>query len=757
MWKEINVANIEEIEDECALDLVISGAVGSFAVKSNTDGTSIPVRYIQTQVSFSLDDTHQTRLFENLVPVREIFEPRDLDFDELMQRDIDDGRVSSQLIPYLLENGTNAKVKFFPPIVTAVIPISNDKKLLDYYPDVNDKIIPVIGTNYEQHIIKSGNVGQEVFQFETAVKNKKERYFDNAKLKINTTNCKIVIVDGQHRAMALLALHRNTHGWPDKTNAFKDYYKRWSKNIVQDNLHGISLPIIICVFPSLDGRNKHTVVSACRSVFLDLNKTARPVSTARNILLDDQDIIAKFERSLLSEVKNIDIHSQTSLRLWNFELDADENKVQLSTTVAFSGVMHIFYLLERLLLSPDSPSGLTVPKRNFGAMKNLESCLRRLDGYNLLGTETSKKITRKIFTDESINSLIRSFSERYGYLIIKGFKLFSPFNAMADSALELELKIQNKFDMKCLAMMYEGQGIQRVFESYLEHLNAECGDASKPNTLSPEIKAISKEFEETNNRLSEYKDEFCKLRAGNFIKEVPGRCVSEPLVKEINALYKQMFTTSAFQSALFITFFSVIEKYNQKTRQQEIVFGDQEDKDLFEEYINTLNAWFLVKNDSDFKKIIDTFAGKINGSITKDNLKFSENKFTLRKIVIPGELKPDEWTKFRYIILELWRTSNPSLDSIIKSNRDKCRKDVINNFYMQQLRDHCSEHGADPTSVKSSIKEKIKNESVDRYWNALKNLQTSLSETEKKEIKDCLNISNANLEGDLRGADEIEE
>ena len=62
-----------------------------------------------------------------------------------------------------------------------------------------------------------------------------------------------------------------------------------------------------------------------------------------------------------------------------------------------------------------------------------------------------------------------------------------------------------------------------------------------------------------------------------------------------------------------------------------------------------------------------------------------------------------------------------------------------------------------PTSVKSSIKEKIKNESVDRYWNALKNLQTSLSETEKKEIKDCLNISNANLEGDLRGADEIEE
>src|SRR3954466_3122617 len=127
----------EEILDEpSALDLEISGSIGSFAVEPSSGGSSIPVRYIQTHVRFSLDDTQQQRLFENLVPVREIFEAKDLGFDDLMQRDIDDGRVSGSLIPYLLQVGSGEQVKFFPPIVTAVIPIGQEMELLSSYPKV---------------------------------------------------------------------------------------------------------------------------------------------------------------------------------------------------------------------------------------------------------------------------------------------------------------------------------------------------------------------------------------------------------------------------------------------------------------------------------------------------------------------------------------------------------------------------------------------------------------------------------------------
>src|SRR4051812_16891423 len=103
------------LDDASVLDLEIPGSVGTFSVRPTDSGeSSIPVRYIQTHMRFTLESSHQQRLFENLVPVREIFDNRNLGFDEIMQRDIDDSRVSTSLIPYLLSVGKGEAVKFFP-------------------------------------------------------------------------------------------------------------------------------------------------------------------------------------------------------------------------------------------------------------------------------------------------------------------------------------------------------------------------------------------------------------------------------------------------------------------------------------------------------------------------------------------------------------------------------------------------------------------------------------------------------------------
>ena len=48
--------------------------------------------------------------------MREVFEYETLDFDEIMQRDIDDARVSAELIPYLLDEKSVDLIKLFPPI-----------------------------------------------------------------------------------------------------------------------------------------------------------------------------------------------------------------------------------------------------------------------------------------------------------------------------------------------------------------------------------------------------------------------------------------------------------------------------------------------------------------------------------------------------------------------------------------------------------------------------------------------------------------
>src|SRR5262249_40896903 len=204
------------------------------------------------------------------------------------------------LIPYLITLQAGDSVKFFPPIVTVVIPVGPENQLLDHYPDIEMQEIP--GSRYKTIKMRSGKLGDETFEFEQIEVNGNVLEFDNAKLRINTNKCRLVIVDGQHRAMALLALYRNIKGWEGEGTRYENYYKRWSKKSLEGfNLKEISLPMVVCTFPMLSTSNAPTmsVTKASRSVFLALNKNARPVTTSRNILLDDYDLIAHFERHIL--------------------------------------------------------------------------------------------------------------------------------------------------------------------------------------------------------------------------------------------------------------------------------------------------------------------------------------------------------------------------------------------------------------------------------------------------------------------------
>jgi hypothetical protein len=98
----------------------------------------------------------------------------------------------------------------------------------DYYPAVTKLDQKVEGQSHNLRITRSGPAGQEVFQFEQPISNGRLVEHDLTRLKLNTNKCKLIIVDGQHRAMALLALYRNLkQEWSDQRRApFKDYYER---------------------------------------------------------------------------------------------------------------------------------------------------------------------------------------------------------------------------------------------------------------------------------------------------------------------------------------------------------------------------------------------------------------------------------------------------------------------------------------------------------------------------------------------------
>lgn len=716
------------------LDLEIAGSLGSFSVKpAAPNQPSIPVRYIQTHINFNLDGSQKERLFQNLLPVREIFETKDLGFDDLMQRDIDDGRVSTSLIPYLLQSGE--AVKFFPPIVAVVVPVGAEKELLDAYPTITEEVTSPEGADYKKVIQRSGERGHEAFEFEQVEFNGARLEFDNARLRINTNRCKIVIVDGQHRAMALLALYRNLKGWPDHTAAIKHYYQRWTKDLLKNfDLKEISLPIAICTFPTLtEGNTPPKVTQACRAVFLALNKNARPVSRARNILLDDKDILAHFEREVLEEVKSFKIDAPIRLRLWNFELDAEKNGTVLTTAVAFSGVMHLYALLERALLIGQQPNGLTVPSANLWLTKFIEgTAIRRLDGRNLLGDELARNTTRNMFSPEALRLLTESFREKYLRYIIKGFQVFYPFVAMARAASDTEVELRAKTDKRTHSMLFEGQGVLRVFRQYVDDLTGEEKDKKEFGKTSEasELTAILAELRDLEGNVEKYEALFRARRTEQLLTGV-AKAKLEFLSPPVDLLYKNDLTTAAFQIGLFATFFFTMEDYNGTKSHKAHMLGNDREMEFFDEYLTCLNSFFSPKNDAEAKRLLTTFLGAVTGSFGSGGMKITESDSNLRKIVIPGELKPDEWPRFRYLFLELWRPADEELAALVSKYRDLCRVDVLKAFIRQKLKAYARAEAIEETQIKDTVRTKLSKEATSQYEAAISSLPAGLLETEK--------------------------
>src|SRR5437016_2890473 len=96
--------------------LRIEGTWGDFRTRSGQ------VSYIMTNARLGGEGTDwERRLTSRLRPVREVLGVADMDFDELLQRDLDDHRVATELVPYLLR-GADTGPAFFPPILAVLLP-----------------------------------------------------------------------------------------------------------------------------------------------------------------------------------------------------------------------------------------------------------------------------------------------------------------------------------------------------------------------------------------------------------------------------------------------------------------------------------------------------------------------------------------------------------------------------------------------------------------------------------------------------------
>lgn len=728
-----------------ALDVHLDGTIGTFRVSSEDNKSAgVEVRYLLTHVTLS-EKQGQSQLLSMLAPVREVFDLKQLGFDEIMQRDIDDARVSLELIPYLLDTSTTGLIKLFPPIVAVALPLKPNSRI----PDTNYRAVQRSRVDSLEHKgikedrITAGSTGEEQFEFFQLYRNNSP-ISEGSRLSLARDNCTLAIVDGQHRAMALLALFRNlTGGWSDaRRSPYEGYYKVWpDKEIRTYNLSELQLPVLICAFPQLDGTMEQDmdVVRAARRVFLTLNKTAKKVSDSRNKLLNDQDMVAECLRATLSHIKALDVKDDTALRIWNIELDQEGDRVKIMSDVAFSGVSHLYHLTEHLLMNVHA-RGIEARGKIGAPRKRLDDAYERLGLKDELTSDQKAYNTRTNYSDEIAEIFRKKWTALYVPIIDRMFGKLHPFDAFARATISLNQELVSNRDTELEKMLFDGQATSRTFDDFREGLNRRVQD-KEPNWTTPEIQTT---LSRVNGLLASRKTtvETMKATRALYMLETmtgPARkqiitdgVVAKPIRDAIDRLFENVFSTVAFQTAVVCTYAEALQ----------IAFGGVQHSttELINEYIEAINRLLRPKSIPDLKALMHTFEGEL---VVDPEVKLTPGGPTFRQVVLPGELQPAEWPKYRYLILELWKPSSPWLEVILDADRTRGRAAVAQSLYRRRLAAHCEENRIDEASLPKTEKAEILAKSKSMYDEFLtgvlgrktsldKSLFTSLPGTEVK-------------------------
>ena len=341
------------------------GLVGEF----NTPAGK--VTYLMAKARLGSDATDpERRLTQHLVPFREVIPAEQLDFNQLLQRDLDDHRVAVNLIPYLLEPNWTGPA-FFPPIVSIALPFQGQQP--SEFPTFGPPSVVEVDTLYWQQ----QDAGQYVRVRRLASQTGELSPIPLGQVWWNGEFCKIVVVDGQHRAMASLAIDRTVRKtWLESTGArYRYFYESRIKDLLgrhRDPLETIEVPVTILWFPDKFGPGNEPH-KAARKIFIDVNKEARTPSESRLILLSDSELLNILTRATLTQLRNQG--GEEFLPLYSVEYDNPDTKTTQSARWSALTNIHILkQMVMRTVFGPpkyvnsvDVPIGKREPEEEKNA------------------------------------------------------------------------------------------------------------------------------------------------------------------------------------------------------------------------------------------------------------------------------------------------------------------------------------------------------------------------------------------------------
>ncbi|WP_084144692.1 DNA sulfur modification protein DndB [Amycolatopsis jejuensis] len=529
----------------------VQGTWGSF------DTPAGRVDYVMTKAKLGGEgDAPERQLTKSLAPVREIMDAGDLDFNQLLQRDLDDHRVAVNLIPYLLKPQATGPA-FFPPIVAVLLPFRNKKPTK--FPALGEPV-----TNDHDDATWQEQRAGNAFQVHRLLDPDGEPHGANVgKLWWNRSEASLVVLDGQHRAMALLAIERTlSNSWQDTSGVkFRSFYEHQVRQLI--NTHGttevdlekVEVPVTVCWFPQQTGEESRPH-EAARKLFVDVNKEARPPSESRIILLSDAELGNVLTRSMLSALRG----RSEDARIPLYAVEYDNPDVNSSRPARWSVVTNVHLLkmaVNRCIFGPPKYLanlaqpiiGRESPEERDEFMRaqlDLETLLpSRLDdgGY----TFDCKSIGNLNFPIGKADAISERFMETWGTAILTLLSKTKPYAAHATSLAKLKEDWHTADTFASLAhdALFGGVGVfwtlRASHEHYLETKNS--GDYRIPK--SDVIRAWE--------ALKAKEDDFDRYRALEYLESTrPER------MKNCKAAYS-VYNTHACQLGLIMTLGSLWE------------------------------------------------------------------------------------------------------------------------------------------------------------------------------------------------------
>ena len=635
--------------------LPIYGTYGEFTI--GTDFNKIKSQFLLTKMKPGSEGSWENALASQMVPWREIFDIEELTFDELLQRDLDDSRVAHDLIPYLLgESGANAR--FFPPVLAVLAPKKQNRSgISEYYPT------PTLSES-------SSSFG-DLFDFEKIILDGQNTPL--GVIKYNQQKTAFIIVDGQHRAMALLALHRQINqSWSG--NRYAAYYNHLS--LQEQQVCNIELPICIVFFPELHQDNPHPkergidLKSVCREIFLVVNKTAKRVSQSRELLLDDEDFAARMMRETLSKLKGRGENDSSLARIYSFAFgdtlsDSQTRKAEVvAGQLEYSSAVALHKMHSAVSFGVPTAFKLEQTKdiTDGRSTQNSDRPASILLGTSLQKWKTLSRRSGKYHPPYEVQTAVTDLSRMTDEVIIDLFDKFRPFSIHNNEMRNLRTRLQDpsiKSDLiqaKCFSLLFEGSGVRSVFEEHINRLkDRKDSFEEEGKTVSDYIQNQLQDAQTTLNAVNRHEEEIKQKRAAKFFyvdyDKFFASAENEQERKRLLAQARTIFdtvSTQAFQLGYLMTVHSVVELMTQfdaaTTYDQRLKLI----RFINNLYINALNTYFSSPTESEHR----TLTGFFNEP--RVNV-FNPKAKGLRGLLAQSvkELNESQWIFFRYAILEI--------------------------------------------------------------------------------------------------------